>query len=348
MRGLWLRNVWWVQRVALLPVHLFLFAIAVFFLVRLIPGDPVMIVAGGDDISAEQYAQIQDTLGLGGTLWEQLLTFLGRLVTLNLGRSPIDGLDVQEQIAWRLPATVEIAVIAMVLSVLSTFALTIFAMMKPRNWLARWVTFYARSAGAIPDFVLGVAGILIFYTVLQWAPAPIGRYDAGLRPAPRATGFPLLDAALSSDGILLASMAAHLWLPVLVLVVGSAPTIMKVLQRAIERAVADEATQFRIASGAPRRAVIASIMRRSMPAMVTMCGQLFGFLLGGAVIIEQLFSIPGMGQYAIQAVGRTDFLALQAFLLTVAAAVLVVFLLVDLTNMVLDPRRRPGVLAKGA
>lgn len=347
MRGLWRRHSWWIQRVALLPLHLFLFAIVVFFLVRLIPGDPVMVVAGSDDISPEQYAQIQEALGLTGSLWDQLLGFLGRVVTLDLGRSPIDGLDVQEQIAWRLPATVEIAVLAMVLSVASTFALTIFAMLRPRNWIARWVTFYARSAGAIPDFVLGVVGILVFYTVLQWAPAPIGRYDAGLRPPPRTTGFPLLDAALSSDAILMASMIAHLWLPVLVLVVGSAPTIMKVLQRSIQRAMADEATQFRIASGAPRRAVIASIVRRAMPSMVTMCGQLFGFLLGGAVIIEQLFAIPGMGQYAIQAVGRTDFLALQAFLLTVAAAVLVVFLVVDLTNMILDPRRRPGVVAKG-
>ncbi len=347
-KRLWQKNSWWIRRVALLPVHLFLFAIAVFFLVRLIPGDPVLIVAGSDNITPEQYVEIQESLGLGGTLWDQVLVYLGRIVTLDLGRSPIDGVDVLEQIGWRFPATIEIALIAMVISITVTFVLTIFAMLRPRDPVARFVTFYARAAGAIPDFVLGVVGILVFYTILRWAPAPIGRYDPELLPPPRTTGFPLLDAALSSDTILLGSMLAHLWLPVLVLVVGSAPTIMKVLQRSIQRAIRDEATLFRVASGAPRAVVIASIVRRAMPSMVTMCGQLFGFLLGGAVVIEQLFAIPGMGQYAIQAVGRADFLALQAFLLTVATAVLVVFLLVDITNMLLDPRRRPGVAEKGA
>ncbi|CAM3465798.1 ABC transporter permease [Occultella aeris] len=344
---LWRSQRWWIQRVALLPVHLFLFAIAVFFLVRLIPGDPVLIIAGSDDLSADQYERIEVLLGLSGSLWHQLMVFLGRVVTLDLGRSLIDGQDVQEQIAWRLPATIEIALIAMVIAIAVTLLLCIFAMLHPHNPVARFAAFYARSAGAIPDFVLGVAGILVFYTVLGWAAAPTGRYDAGLRPAPRTTGFPFLDALLSSDTVLLSSMLAHLWLPVLVLVVGSAPTIMKVLQRSIEHAVDDEATLFRIASGVPRHVVIVSVLRRASPTMVTMCGQLFGFLLGGAVIIEQLFAIPGMGQYAVQAVGRADFLALQAFLLTVAACVLVVFLIVDLVNMTLDPRRRPGVMVEG-
>lgn len=343
MKRIWTRHSWWILRILMLPVHLFVFAIAVFFLVRLIPGDPVLTIAGTDDISPEQYASLQATLGLSGTLFDQLLAYLGKLVTLDFGRSPIDGMDVLGQLSVRFPATLEIALIAMFFAVLLAVALTVFGMLRPRNPIARATAFYARSAGAIPDFVLGVAGILLFYTLLGWAAAPIGRYDPGLNPPPHSTGLPLLDAALSSDTLLLSSMAAHLWLPILVLVIGSVPSMMKVLLRSVARIVGDETTLFRIASGAPRRTVIASIVRRALPAMVTMCGLSFGFLLGGAVIIEQLFSIPGMGQYAIQAVGRSDFIALQGFLITVASAVLVVYLLVDITNMLLDPRRRPGV-----
>lgn len=348
MNSLWSANGWWIQRMLLVPVHLFAFAIVVFFLVRLIPGDPVLVVAGPDQLSQEQYEEIQAALGLSGPLWQQLVTYLGRLATGDLGRSPIDNMNVLDQMMIRLPATLELALLAMTFAILLTIVLTIFCMLRPNNVLARGLGVYARSAGAIPDFVLGVASILLFYAVLRWAPAPIGRYQPGLLPPPRITGFPLLDALLTADWILVRSMVNHLWLPVLVLVVGSVPTIMKVLLRSVQRATADEATLFRIASGAPQTMVLVSIIRRAMPNMVTMCGQLFGYLVGGAVIIEQLFAIPGIGQYGIQAVSRSDFVALQGFLLTVAASVLVVFFVVDVVNMLLDPRRRPGVRTKGA
>jgi ABC-type dipeptide/oligopeptide/nickel transport system permease component len=344
LRSVWVRNRWWVQRLAMLPVHLFVFSIAVFFLIRLIPGDPVLTIAGSDDLSPGQYLKMQEALGLSGSLFSQLVAYLGNILTLDFGRSPIDGLGVLDQMSVRFPSTLEIALIAMFFAVLVTVALGIVGMLRPHNPISRFVAFYARAAGAIPDFVLGVAGILLFYTVLRWAPAPIGRYAPGLNPPPHTTGFPLLDSALSGDTILLSSMAEHLWLPILILVLGSAPAMLKIFQRSVARILADETTLFRIASGAPRHVVVASIVRRALPAMVTMCGLSFGFLLGGAVIIEQLFSIPGMGQYAIQAVGRSDFVALQGFLIIVASAVLVVFFLVDITNMLLDPRRRPGVV----
>ncbi|MFC8045255.1 ABC transporter permease [Nocardia sp. NPDC057353] len=344
---LWRRQGWWVTRLAMLPVHLFLFAVAVFFVVRLIPGDPVAIISGGQPMSPEQAAEARESLGLSGSLIEQLGRYLGNVVTFDFGNSIIDSTPVAEEMARRLPETLELALLAMIVSSVLTLGAGLFVVLRPRNVFSRAMAGYARAAGAIPDFCLGVAGVFVFYAVLRWAPAPIGRYDLMLNPPPRATGLPLLDAALSSDTILLRSMLAHLWLPVAALVIAYAPMLLKLFIRSAQQAAEAQATKFRIASGASRPMVLLSIGRRALPSTVAMFGTIFGFMLGGAVVIEQLFAMPGMGEYAVQAVTRSDFIALQGFLLIVAAVSLLVFFAVDVVNMMLDPRRRPGVRTEG-
>ena len=348
MSAIWHRQSWWLKRLAMLPVHLFLFAIVVFFLVRLIPGDPVRVISGGQTMTPEQYDAARESLGLTGSIFSQLGRYLGNVLTLDFGNSIVNGAGVLDEMTRRLPETVELALLAMIVSSLLTLVLGFFVVLRPRNPVSRVIGSYARAAGAIPDFCLGVAGIFVFYSVLHWAPAPIGRYDTMLNPAPKVTGFPLVDALLSSDTILLGSMAAHLWLPVLVLVIAYAPMLLKLFIRSVEQAKDAQATKFRIASGASSSMVLRSIARRALPSTIAMFGTIFGFMLGGAVIVEQLFALPGMGEYAVQAVTRSDFVALQGFLLIVAAVSLVIFLLVDIVNMILDPRRRPGAVPEGS
>jgi peptide/nickel transport system permease protein len=161
------------------------------------------------------------------------------------------------------------------------------------------------------------------------------------------TGFPLLDAAIAGDLRLFGSMLEHLWLPLLVLVIANVPLLLKIFIRALERTRVDDITLFRAASGVSTAMLVTSIVRRSLPSMVTMLGMLFGFLVGGAVIIEQLFALPGMGQYLVRAVSRTDYVVIQGFIIIVSAASLFVYFLVDIMNMLLDPRRRTGVTSEG-
>lgn len=343
MSGIWTRNGWWVRRLAMLPVHLFIFSIAVFFLVRLIPGDPVSVLSGGQSMTPEQYEAARESLGLSGSIFSQLVTYLGNTLSLQLGDSLITGTSVLTEMGTRLPETLELTVIAMIISSFLAIALGFLVVLRPRNVLSRSIASYARAAGAIPDFCLGVAGIFIFYSMLHWAPAPIGRYNTLLNAPPRVTGFPILDAALSSDTVLLGSMVSHLWLPIAVLVVAYSPMLVKLFIRSLQQSMDAQATKFRIASGASHLVVLTSVGRRALPATVAMFGTIFGFMLGGAVVVEQLFAIPGMGEYAVQAVSRSDFVALQGFLLVVGALSLLVFFLVDVVNMWLDPRRRPGV-----
>lgn len=343
----WRHQGWWIRRLAMLPVHLFFFAIAVFFLVRMIPGDPVSVLSGGQNMTPEQYAAARDALGLSGSIPSQLSTFLINAGTLQFGKSMLTGTDVMGELARRLPETVELAVMAMAISTLLTLALGFLVVLRPRNVVSRAIATYARAAGAIPDFCLGVAGIFLFYSVLHWAPAPIGRFSTMLNPPPRLTGFPFLDAVLSADTVLMTSMLAHLWLPVGVLVAAYSPMLVKIFVRSLEQSMGAQATKFRIASGASRRVVLISVARRAAPATVAMFGTIFGFMLGGAVVVEQLFAIPGMGEYAVQAVTRSDFVALQGFLLVIGGLSLIVFFLVDVVNMMLDPRRRPGAAVAG-
>lgn len=342
MTVFWRRNRWWIGRVAALPVHLFLFSIVVFFLVRLIPGDPVSTLTADQPVTPEQIEKARESLGLSGSLWHQLTTYLGHVVSLDFGNSMITGTPVGSDLAHRIPETVELAAIAMGGCLVLTVAASLFVLLRPGSIIAKALTQYARTAGAVPDFVLGVAAIFVFYAVLHWAPAPLGLYDTLMQAPPRITSFPVLDAILSGRWDLVSSMAGHLVLPELVLIVTHTPFLMKLFVRAVQDSCDVPATRFRIASGASRPMVLISIIRRASPSAIAMFGTMFGTLLGGAVVLEQLFSMPGLGTFGINAVNTADLVSLQAFLLLIAAMSLTVFLLVDIVNMLVDPRRRPG------
>jgi peptide/nickel transport system permease protein len=342
------RQRWWVTRVLVLPVHLFFFAVAVFFLVRMIPGDPVTVLTGGQNVSAQKAEQIRASLGLTGSVFSQFIHYLHNVVTLQFGNSMIDGLSVWGELSRRLPETIELAVTAMVIATALTIAMGLVAVLRPRSILAKILVPYARTAGAIPDFVLGVLGVFLFYTTLHLLPAPNGLYAPTLNPDTRVTGFPLLDALIAGDTAMFGSICAHLVLPVTVLVIANTPLLLKIFLRSLEEAVDAAPTRFRIAAGASRKTVLLSVVRRAAPSAIAMMGTLFGFMLGGVVVVEQLFAMPGMGLYGVNAVNSSDRTALEGFLILVATISLVVFLIVDLINMTVDPRRRPGLAKDSA
>jgi ABC-type dipeptide/oligopeptide/nickel transport system permease component len=131
-------------------------------------------------------------------------------------------------------------------------------------------------------------------------------------------------------------------LPIAVLVVAQSALLTKVLVSGLREATTAAPTRFRIASGAPRRTVVLSMYRRAAPPAVTIVGQMTGNLVGGAVIIEALFGLGGMGQYAVDAINSKDIVAIQGFLIVISVLTLLVFLLIDVATMALDCRRRPG------
>jgi peptide/nickel transport system permease protein len=325
-----------------MPLHLLLFALITFALIRSIPGDPVILVTGGQ-VDPDQYEQVKAELGLDGSLLNQLWNYLTGLGSLSLGDSYVTGRAVRSDLFDRLPSTIELAALAMVGIVLLALVCSAFALLRPGNPVSRVLRAYSRTAGAVPDFCIAVTGILVFYVVLGWVPAPLGRLDSGLQTPVVVTHFPALDALLGGDGAVIRSMAAHMVLPVAVMVLAYTPIVSKQLILGVDQAAGTAQSRFRVSTGAPRTTVLLSVYRRAAPSAVVVGGSLFGSLLGGAVVMESLFSLGGLGQYAVDAVNSNDLPALQGVLLVTAAISLLVFLCVDLVNMTLDPRRRPGV-----
>ncbi len=343
----WAASGWWILRVLMLPVHLFVFAVVIFFIVRLLPGDPAVQVTGGQ-ASDEQLEVVRESLGLSGTLVEQLFAYLGRLLTLDLGTSITTGQPVFSDVMTRLPQTLELTVMALVLSTILACALSAAAAFRPRSFLAAVSRGYARAAGALPDFTVGIVGILVFYVLLRVAPAPIGRYEGRISAPPTVTGFPLLDAFISVDPVVIGSALSHLVLPLAAMTIAYTPYLMKQLIYGLSEQLAAPSTRFRIASGAGRPMVVLSVFRRAFPTVAVVSGSLLSSLIGGAVIMESMFGLGGIGQYAIDAVNTSDYPATQGVLLVIVAVVLVIFLLVDILTMILDPRRRVVATAGGS
>lgn len=341
------RQRWWLGRVAVLPLHLLVFAVAAFFLVRAIPGDPAREVVGPEATEAD-YLATKAQLGLDGSLWSQLMSYLSDLLHFDLGNAIMTGRPVTTDIADRLPGTLELAGIAFFFLLAITLLLSAVVVSRPRSIAARAVRGYAQAAGAVPEFVVGVVGIFLFYATLQVVPAPTGRVRAGLTEPEPLTSFPLLDAILRGDTVVVSSMISHLLLPIAVLVLSVTPILLKQLLTALDSSLTAQPTMFKIATGSARKYIYASAYRRALPPTVALFGMVFGSLLGGAVILETLFGLGGMGRYAVEAVAATDLIALQGFLLVVAAISLIVFLCVDLVNMLLDPRRKPGRAGGGS
>ncbi|MCM0620139.1 ABC transporter permease [Nocardioides bruguierae] len=335
---------WLVRPVATAVGNMLAFVVISFLLVQLIPGDPVVTATGGR-LQGDALEAARASYGLDGSVWDQFLTYLGQLAHLDLGESIASGRPVIEDFATRIPATLELITTGLFFACIVTVLLSHFVVTHPSNPVSRVLSAYARSAGALPEYVLGIAFLFVFYAVLGWAPAPSGRLDPLLIAPDDVTGFPVLDALIAGDTAAASSYVSHLVLPVIVMVVAHTPILMKSLVLGLQGAIDDPSTRFRIAAGAPRRVVLLSIYRRALPQAVAMLGMMFGLFLGGAVVLEALFGLGGLGQYAVDAVNNSDIFALRSFLLVAAALCLAIYLVVEIVIALLDPRRRTGKAA---
>jgi peptide/nickel transport system permease protein len=337
------RNRWWVLRILQLPIDLFVFATLAFFFVRLIPGDPAAasLAASGGQATASDLEALRERMGLGGSLMDQLLRFWGGLLTGNMGTSIASGHSVQSEVWSRLPGTLELVGIGMVGAAVCAFLLGFLYTKFAAGWLRRLIRMYSGLAQSIPVFVVAVFGIVLFFLVWQIAPAPLGRTATGEIPV--ITNFPLLDALISGQIGLFFDVLAHYIMPVAAIILTYTPNLLTQLISGLDREVGQLTTRFQVAAGTARPWIFFSVFRRSLSSVVVVFGQLFGALLGGAVTLEQLFGFGGIGQLAVRSVSTVDFPTLQGFLVNVAAVCLVVYFAVDVVNMWLDPRRRPGV-----
>ena len=328
------------RRLAFLPVQLLIVSVIVFFLVRLLPGDPSYLLAG-PFATVERVDEVRRRLGLDQPLYVQYVRYLGSVMRGELGTSWITSQPVLQDIAQRLPATMELILAAMLVSVAVGIPLGVWTAVRKTGIAERAVFAYGMLAGALPDFWFALIMIFVFFFQLGWAPGPIGQLDLTVSIPPRITGMYAVDALLAGDWPTFRSALAHLVLPVTTLTAIYMPLVMKNTRSTMEEMLNSEFVAYARAAGLSRAVQLRYALRNSMPSVVTITGILFWFLLGGAVLVETVFAWGGLGQYAVQSVVSSDYAPLQAFVLVTAVFTSVVFLLVDLGYFLLDPRIKP-------
>ena len=314
--------------------------ICIFLLTRVLPGDPARTLAG-EQADAASVEKIRADMGLDQPLITQFFSYIGDLLRGDLGFAWHTGHTVVEDLASRLPATAELALVAILIALVIAVPLGIVSAVCRDRWIDHVGRVISLVGASMPLFWLGLLVIYFFYFTLGIAPAPIGRISTGVNPPTEVTGLFLVDSLLSGDTVAFSSSLQSIIWPALVLATGSIAMISRMTRSAMLEVLGQDYVRTARSKGLSPRFVIGKhAFRNASPSVVTVVGLEFGQLLGGAVITETIFSWPGVGSYVTQSIMATDYAPVQAFTLLAAAIFLVVNLIVDLVNAAIDPRVR--------
>ena len=328
------------RRLLYLIPQVFVVSLITFVVVRLLPANPAFKLAG-PAASAENIHQIEIRLGLNKPIFTQFWIYLNDLVHGNLGNSFVSGREVLSDIGDFLPPTLELLILGLFFAFLIGVPLGVLSALGGGKGIAsRFSIGYGLLAGAIPDFWLGLILIYVFYSKTGLAPPPLGQIDTNV-VYEKVTGAAAFDTLVTGNWSGFGSALGHLVLPLVTIVFVYMAPIVKFTRSSIEEIYhgTEFIDQYR-ANGLSNRAVIFRALRNGLPPVITIVGVLFGFLLGGLVLIESVFAWGGLGQYAVSSIQNSDFSAVQGFVIVAAIFNLAVYLIVDLLYFAVDPRLR--------
>ncbi len=323
--------------IGLFPV-LFGITLVVFFLVRMIPGDPAVVMLG-EKASAADAERVREQLGLNEPLWKQYFSFMGQLLQGNLGTSIIHKTEVTFDLRYRLPATIEMVFMSLILGVLAGTSIGVVSAVK-RNSIFDIAGMIGAFLGvSMPIFWLAL--ILIYeLAVNNKIFPPSGRLDAAIL-LDRTTGFILIDTLLAGNFAAFINAIWHLILPAFVLSLTVMPPLVRITRACMLDVLNQDYVRTARAKGLLENVVIIKhALKNALLPVVTVIGGQLGGLLGGAILTETIFSWPGMGTWTYQAILARDYPIVQASVLVSASIYVFVNLGVDLLYTVLDPRVR--------
>lgn len=314
--------------------------VVTFVMTRALPGDPAAYFAG-PAATREAVEEIRRQLGLDQPLWVQFGAYLADLARGDLGVSITTGQPVLADIAQRLPASAELTLLGLLIAAGLGVPMGVAAALRPNSWVDHLCRVIATAGVSLPTFFTGLLLIYVFYYVLGWAPAPLGRLDAFSSPPPHVSGFYLIDSALAGDGELFASAAAQLILPAFTLGIFALAPIARMTRGSMLSVMSSDFIRAARAAGlAGRTVVIRYALRNALLPVVTTLGMVLSFLLGANVLVEKVFAWPGIGSYAIEALIASDYAPVQGFVMTMAALYVALNLAIDLAYQAIDPRVR--------
>ena len=314
-------------------------SIIAFSFIRLLPGDPVMLMSGERVMSQERYEQIQHELGYDRNIVVQYLDYLGGILQGDFGSSLVTKQPILSQFFALFPATLELSLCAIIFAVLLGIPAGIFAAVKRGSFFDQTIMGTALVGYSMPIFWWGLLLIILFSGILQWTPVS-GRISL-MYFFPPVTGFMLIDSLLSGQSGAFKSAASHLVLPTIVLGTIPLAVIARQTRSAMLEVLGEDYVRTARAKGMPPfRVISVHALRNAMIPVVTTIGLQVGVMLAGAILTETIFSWPGIGKWMVDSVFRRDYPVIQGGLLLIAGIIMMVNLLVDLLYGLINPRIR--------
>ncbi len=309
-----------------------------FILTRALPGDPAAYFAGAA-ATQEAIAQVRSQLGLDKPLLEQFFLYVAGLARGDMGLSLTTGQPVAQELIARLPASLELVFLALLLACAVALPLGVLAATRPGSWIDQLCRLVTTAGVSLPTFFTGLLLAYVFYFLLGWAPSPMGRLDPMFSPPPTVTGLYLVDAALAGDGAMWWASLKQLILPVLTMAIFVLAPIARMTRASMLSVLSADFIRTARASGLSSTTVLVTYaLRNALLPVVTTLGMVFGFMLGSSVIVEKVFGWPGVGSYAIDALTASDYAPVQGFVLAMGVLFVLLNLFVDLLYGLIDPR----------
>lgn len=310
-----------------------------FVFIRLLPGDPVLLMAGERAVSPERHAELMAQFGFDRPLWQQYTSYLGGLLHGDFGYSFSSKKPVLTEFMARFPATVELSLCAIVLATILGVAAGILAALRRGSWIDQATMGTALVGYSMPIFWWALLLIIFFSTKLGWTPVS-GRISL-TQFFPAVTGFMLIDSLIAGKPAAFWSAVHHLILPTIVLATIPLAVIARQTRSAMLEVLGElYVTTARSKGLAPRRIVWLHALRNALIPVVTTVGLQVSVLMGGAILTETIFSWPGIGKWMIDSISRRDYQVVQGGLLLIAVMVMLVNLTVDVLYGLINPRVR--------
>ena len=329
-----------IKRVTMAIPSLIGVVIVTFLLTRMLPGDPAAYFAG-PAATPQAIQEVRAKLGLDKPLIQQFGSYIFDLAHGNLGSSLTTGQPVITELRTRLPASAELTLLGLLVLIAIALPLGILAATRPNSLLDHACRIISTAGVSLPVFFTGLILVYVFYYLLGWAPAPLGRLDVFYVTPPQVTGFYLIDSLIAGDPQTFVAALKQLILPAVTLGVFSLAPIARMTRASMLAVLSSDFIRTARASGLSTwTVVITYAFRNATLPVVTTLGMVFSFLLGANVLVEKVFAWPGIGSYAVEALLASDFAPVQGFVLTMAVMYVALNLMIDILYGLIDPRVR--------
>jgi peptide/nickel transport system permease protein len=310
------------------------------FVVTRLLGNPAYLLVG-QQADKEIIDNLIHQIGLDRPMHEQYIRYLGQVLKGDLGISRVTQRPVLVEIQLRLPATLELVAAAMFLVVVGGTSIGIVGGARPRGVADRIGQFITRLGISIPDFWIGLLLVYVFFFKLGWAPAPLGRLAGNIDPPATVTGLLTVDSILAGNWEALRSALGHLVLPAITLALVSSPSTIQITRATLVQILSSDYIRTARAYGMPSRTIhFRYALKNVVVPVITMLAMTFGYLMSSTVLVETVFTWPGLGLYAVNSMHQLDYEPILGVVFLSAFFYALAYLVADIVSFAVDPRIR--------